>query len=644
MDDFLIETTSLKRTFHAANWHPDNPVLKPDRDWERAGKSPTAMVFSDGVWWDPAEKQFKMWYMAGYTAATGYATSKDGLHWEKPVFDVRPGTNVVQKDWRDSSTTWLDLDERDPLRHYKLFRIGSGWTYRLYFSGDGIHWGEPVATTVAHGDRSTVFYNPFRKVWVFSIRSDSPFGRARRYFEHTDVLKAAKYQKGEPVWWVGADKLDPPRGDLKVQPQLYNLDAVAYESLLLGLFSIWRGQPADRAKFNEVHVGFSRDGFHWDRPCRRPLVAPSEQFGDWNAFNLQSAGGCCLVVGDQLWFYVSGRSGKPGSTESGICSTGVAMLRRDGFASLDAGQQEGTLTTRPLVFDGKHLFVNAATQGGQLRVELLDRDGKVIEPFTAAECVPMQADSTLHQITWKRGGDLSAWSGKPVRLRFLLNGGRLYSFWISPDATGASHGFVAAGGSGLSGTRDTQGKKAYAEVVAVRSALTCTAAARSSHVCLQNEVLRCGRMRDIVSVSCCPSCAAAAHCNYRSLLHSPSSHCTITLMVFRRVGGGRVPSASRTAPAWPLEASRRHGGLPERPGLRNAFLGLPGPPHAVCPPKVSMSGSLRPSATVCDALREGFDRQVRGRRAPCCGRPFGNGSMGVLSPQSARCRRELGLV
>jgi hypothetical protein len=31
-----------------------------------------------------------------------------------------------------------------------------------------------------------------------------------------------------------------------VQPQLYNLDAVAYESLLLGLFTIWRGQPKDR--------------------------------------------------------------------------------------------------------------------------------------------------------------------------------------------------------------------------------------------------------------------------------------------------------------------------------------------------------------------------------------------------------------
>ena len=30
VDDFLIEQTTLKRTFHLAEYYPDNPVLKPD--------------------------------------------------------------------------------------------------------------------------------------------------------------------------------------------------------------------------------------------------------------------------------------------------------------------------------------------------------------------------------------------------------------------------------------------------------------------------------------------------------------------------------------------------------------------------------------------------------------------------------------
>src|SRR5438552_3082426 len=81
VDDFLIESTTLKRTFHSADYHPANPLLVPDRAWEKTGNDPTAMVFSDGVWYDSRDRLFKMWYMAGYTVSTSYATSKDGLHW-----------------------------------------------------------------------------------------------------------------------------------------------------------------------------------------------------------------------------------------------------------------------------------------------------------------------------------------------------------------------------------------------------------------------------------------------------------------------------------------------------------------------------------------------------------------------------------
>jgi hypothetical protein len=58
VDDFLIEATTLRRTFHRAAYHPGNPVLRPDKPWERAGKDPTAMAFSDGVWYDPEDRLF----------------------------------------------------------------------------------------------------------------------------------------------------------------------------------------------------------------------------------------------------------------------------------------------------------------------------------------------------------------------------------------------------------------------------------------------------------------------------------------------------------------------------------------------------------------------------------------------------------
>ncbi len=465
VDDYLIEETTLRRTFHAAEYHPDNPVLKPDRLWEQEEErlSPMAMVFSDGVWYDPGDRLFKMWYMSwGFTC---YATSHDGIQWEKPILDVRTGTNIVHVcPGRDSSTVWLDLEEKDPRRRFKMFIAveNNGWALSIHFSADGIHWSDVVTRSGLCGDRTTVFYNPFRKVWVYSLRAgDSTLGRIRRYWENPDVIAGAQWKADEPPLWVGADRLDPSRADLNVQPQLYNLDAVAYESVLLGLFSIWRGQPSNRPKPNEVLVGFSRDGFHWDRPYRRAFIPVSERYGDWNWGNVQSAGGCCLVVGDKLYFYVSGRAGVPGTPHSGVCSTGLATLRRDGFTSMDAGEAGGILTTRPVRFRGKYLFVNVDADQGELRVEVLRENGQVIAPFTHAQCIPIYSDKTLQAVRWEDGSDLSTLVGKRVRFRFYLRNGLLYAFWVSPEPSGCSHGYVAAGGPGFIGATDTVGLTAY---------------------------------------------------------------------------------------------------------------------------------------------------------------------------------------
>jgi len=479
VDDFLIQETTLKRMYHTATYYEGNPVLKPDKPWETDSKFPTAMVFSDGVFYDPADKLYKMWYMGGYTDCTCYATSADGIHWDKPELDVVPGTNIVQQSKRDSGTVWLDLNERDPARRYKmmLFLLGEGsGCYTLYFSADGIHWSDPVVRTGPAGDRGTFFYNPFRDMWVYSIREYIPatVGRCRRYSENRDVIEAAKWEAGRATFWVGADNLDPIRDDLKTPCELYNLDCVGYESILLGLFSIWRGQPGNRAKPNEIVLGYSRDGFNWYRPARTAFIPVSEKYGDWNWGNVQSAGGCCLVVGDELWFYVSGRSGVQGSSGSGVSATGLAKLRRDGFASMDAPEDaEGTLTTRAVQFGIRghdpsserpelghvpefRLFVNADVDEGELRVEVLDESGEVIKGFGRAACKPLRGDKTLMPVRWG-GRNLSKLAGKPVRFRFHLRGGSLYAFWVSPDKSGASHGYVAAGGPGFTGTTDTIG-------------------------------------------------------------------------------------------------------------------------------------------------------------------------------------------
>lgn len=458
VDDFLIESTTLTRTFHRPTPHPANPILKPDQPWETAGKAPMAMVFSDGVCYDPAARLFKMWYMGGYARHVCLATSEDGLTWTKPRLDaVRKDTNIVHPGPRDSATVWLDHHAADPARRFVLFRShGSNKVYAqsVHFSADGIRWGDPAVRSGPTGDRATAFYNPFRKRWVYSNRQGWGVPRQRRYFETPDLVAGPQWtDETTPTIWLEADRLDPQRDDFKTAPQLYNLDCVAYESIILGLFTIWRGDlnvPPGRPKPNNLCAGFSRDGFHFARPDRAPFIDVSEKPGDWNWGNVQSAGGCCLVVGDKLHFYYSGRAGSPGqgATRDGGGSTGLATLRRDGFASMDTPAHGGTLTTRPVRFTGTRLFVNAdLPAGATLRAEVIGEDGKALPGLSAADCVPATGDATKTPIKWRN--ELAAAANRPVRVRFHATAGRLYAFWVSKDASGASGGYVAAGGPGL---------------------------------------------------------------------------------------------------------------------------------------------------------------------------------------------------
>ena len=482
VDVFLIEETTLLRTFHRALKYEGNPVFEPETELEGVGVDgvePAAAPKDGGIWWDPEQRQFRMWYEAGWLHRVAYATSSDGLTWQRLTLRINEGTNqVLPTEVRpDSWNVVPDPDATDPAQRWKMLlrRPGGQDHAQALTSSDGLRWSEPQIAGMC-GDRTSMFYNPFRKVWVYSIRSGMPGrGRSRHYHEHRDFLAGARWLSRDPVFWAAADELDPPDPAVGQNAQLYNLDAQAYESLMLGVFEIHLGPPnhvcskGGYPKTTELMLAFSRDGFHWHRPDRRAFIPASRTEGSWDRGYVQPVGGICLAMGDRLWFYYTGFSGiakkvgdKPRKRGMYVqASTGLAFLRRDGFASMNAGEQGGTLLTRPLRFGGRHLFVNVATPTGSLRVEVLDEAGKPIAPFTVANCTPVSADSTLQRIEWQGAGDLSSVAGEPVRFRFHLTEGALYAFWVSPDASGASHGYVGAGGPGFTSLVDTVGSASY---------------------------------------------------------------------------------------------------------------------------------------------------------------------------------------
>ena len=485
VDDFLVNETNLKREFHTPTYYRGNPVLEPTDTWENTTEgAPYASPFSDGVWYDEKEGIYKMWYLAGagtihkgsnQTFYTCYAESKDGKHWVKTNLDIVPGTNIVDTCNRDAATIWLDRFEKDPNKRWKFFNIerratDKRWQIVLKYSADGRKWSKGVAQSGDIYDRSTAFYNPFIKRWAISMRYGTPVSsRSRAYIEHSDPETlvslthrfrndaADKYMR---FWFSPDDKELVHEKYPEVKPGIYNFDVIPYESVMIGQYAAWAGPENEICKRdgiqkrNVISLGYSRDGFHFSRPTHEAFMNVVEKEGAWNWGNMQSINGTPLIVGDSLYFYASGRRLNKIMWDS-YTSTGLATLRRDGFVSLNADVKEGYLLTEPLSFDGEFFFVNAELKSkkAQLLVELLDKDGNVIEGYSKKDCIALKGiDKTKVRVVWKKHKDVAQLKGKTVRAKFYLTQGKLYSFWISPWESGESRGFTAGGGPNISGS------------------------------------------------------------------------------------------------------------------------------------------------------------------------------------------------
>ena len=475
VDDFLISSSTLQRKFHYPEYYSGNPVLSPDKDWEKQGANGGfAAPFSDGVWYDETDGKFKMWYMAGggtyATSGAGitcYAESNDGINWIKPSLNLIQGTNIVRRgSVRDASTVWLDKQETNPSYRFKMFEVAGGagkWQYHYLTSSDGKAWRDNSTPSDKIADRSTVYKNPFRNVWVWSMRhnvrvnSGDPYTvRARDYMENADPVAGNKVAKADlSAFWFGPwpnEQKHPVYKNNDGSPGIYNQDATPYESIMLGLFSVWQGPENDVCnkdgviKRNQIMLGYSRDGYSWTRDDMNPFLAVDDNLAAWNNGNLQSVVGSPLIVNDKLYFYLSGRKLVNGSE---VVTTGLATLRRDGFASMSGS---GELVTEKLTFKGEYFFVNACVNGN-LKVEILDSTGKVIEGFSKDDCTAISGDKVNTMVTWKNNVTLKSLEGKVIKVKFYMTDGDLYSFWISDAQTGKSRGYTGGGGPGF----DTSG-------------------------------------------------------------------------------------------------------------------------------------------------------------------------------------------
>jgi hypothetical protein len=481
LDSFLIEwCDKVRRRVCPVTKRPENPVIRPVADWE-----PSGYIVYGSVLYDEEEEIYKAWCFGLGDARTSrqsrevisggvyYFTSKDGIHWARPELDVvtlegRPTNVVVLASHSQHEKRWpgfyelfgvsKNQSDPDPSRRYKMgylylirdyhgpgeaqFHSGQRRGLGVAFSPDGIHW-TPMddAVTQATCDGATHwFYDEKRGCYILYGRTKhiAPEVRARygedRLFQRSHWGRAVNRAESEDfVHWMpdegelvlAVDVLDGP-GD-----EIYSMSVFPYEGIYIGLVQMFHNYYD--SVYLDVQLAVSRDSVHFERLSDRSPFIPVGGVGTWDRFNNSLANNPPIRVGDELRFYYGGRNylhsglykGPDGGPATGGFRAGVGLgtIKLDRFAAMEATFDPGTLRTKPIVFEGKRLHLNANVKFGSIEVTLLNVAGNLIEGMHA---LIYGQDSVDIQVPMEIG----KLSGEPKRLEFTIRNAQLYSFWV----------------------------------------------------------------------------------------------------------------------------------------------------------------------------------------------------------------------
>lgn len=459
---WIADSHAVSFALQPAEKHPANPLVKADRPWEG-----WRLEIYGSVLYDEEEKLFKMWYAGIDTPdfdqfATFYATSKDGLVWDKPP----AGTEVARTGLKGHNAVLngcclasVIKDTTDPSAEQRYKMVC--WVQKpkpeggphTFVSPDGLRWTrlsrEPICRSndvitayfdeqrkcyVAFPKHSTAVRGPVRRCFAQTTSTDFLAWTAPRYVFIPDVQDdAGSLTRIEEV----RSMLDVPDDPALMRTEFYGLGVHVAESCTLAF--PWVFTINNNARYGnhegpcELQLAVSRDLQTWSRDFRQPIV-PRGQAGEWDSGFFTTAART-VVVGDEVWLYYGGSNythGTPclyreegtgrGTRYTG--SIGLAKWQRDRFVSAEAGREGGTIETMPVRFSGNRLEINAAIQsGGSVVVELCGLQGN-----TLLQSKPVEGDGLRLPVTWEDAAAVANHSGSPVILRFTLKDAKLFAF------------------------------------------------------------------------------------------------------------------------------------------------------------------------------------------------------------------------
>jgi hypothetical protein len=432
---------------------------------------------------------YRLWYTAG--SAVLYAQSVDGVHWEKPNLNLaargsdsstNPPANLVLgrgvggvKGGTHGLMVFLDpkagADER-----FKLVANPPEFDsqLQLFASPDGLHWKHAYTNVITYNtavkphhldSQNAIFWDDRLQKYVAyfrkNMREPGSQGRMVGRSESTNLSYFAKVDDCPVVIQADPEHVvqsDAPKKERIALLDIYTSGAIRYpwaQDAYLMFPTEYYHYGAQIAEYRDkapVNAGVldtcfasSRDGVKWQRYDHRPFVGLGMK-GEFDSKRIYMVYGIVPATNDrELYMYYLGTSATHGwdrndennrlLTAADVAPTGPAaisrvVLRRDGFVSVRAAFAGGEFTTPPLRFTGEQLLLNVNTSAcGELRVELLDDQGKPIPKYTLKDCDLVHTANEINRVVkWKGESSLKDLAVKPVRLRFVMRDLDLYAF------------------------------------------------------------------------------------------------------------------------------------------------------------------------------------------------------------------------